>query len=347
LSVRRLFAALGRAAAPHAGRAVLAAVVLSDRRGSPLSVRRLFGALGRAAAPHAGCAVLEAVALSDRRQTVVSRLMDEPRGTAPVDVDVGGRAPENAGAMRRLEGRTAIVTGAAHGIGRAISECFADEGARVTLVDIDGEAGEDAAAAIRARGGEARFCHADVSSPADVARAVAMAAADSGCVHVLCNSAAYLGESRAALESTPDEWDACIRVAMLGTHHVTREVLPFMIARKQGSIVNIVSIQAMVGCPTSAAYTTTKAGLLGYTLSVAYDYGPHNVRVNALCPGPIQTRISPKPGEPHYEWQCAQTVLGRVGTVREVATVALFLASDDASYVTGAVIPVDGGWTSK
>ena len=164
---------------------------------------------------------------------------------------------------------------------------------------------------------------------------------------MLCNNAAHLGEFHAILESTAEEWQKCIQVALLGTHHATRLVLPYMIARKQGSIVNIVSIQAMVGCPTSVAYTTTKAGLLGYTLSAAYDYGPHNVRVNALCPGPIQTRISPRPGEPHYEWQCAQTVLGRVGTPREVATAALFLASDEASYITGAVIPVDGGWTSK
>lgn len=249
--------------------------------------------------------------------------------------------------MRRLEDRTAIVTGAAHGIGRAISECFAEQGARVTLVDVDEGAGEAVAASIRQRGGKAQFCKGDVSSVEEVARAVAMAAADSGRIDVLCNNAAHLGESHAALESTPDEWDKCIRVAMLGTHHVTREVLPYMIAQSQGSIVNIVSIQAMAGCPTSAAYTTTKAGLLGYTLSVAYDYGRHNVRVNALCPGPIQTRISPKPGEPHYQWQCAQTVLGRVGTTREVATVAVFLASDEASYITGAVIPVDGGWTSK
>jgi NAD(P)-dependent dehydrogenase (short-subunit alcohol dehydrogenase family) len=176
---------------------------------------------------------------------------------------------------------------------------------------------------------------------------VAAAAGTSGRIDILVNNAAHLGEFHAILESTADEWEKCIRVAILGTHEVTRQVLPYMLARKNGSIVNIVSIQAMVGCPTSVAYTTTKAGLLGYTLSAAYDYGPHNIRVNALCPGPIQTRISPKPGEPHYLWQCAQTVLGRVGMPREVATAALFLASDDASYVTGAVIPVDGGWTSK
>ena len=249
--------------------------------------------------------------------------------------------------MKRLDGKVALVTGAAHGIGRAISECFADEGARVTLVDVDGEAGEAVAGAIRDGGGAARFCRGDVSSIADMGRAVEAAAADSGRIDVLCNNAAHLGEFHAILESTAEEWQRCIQVALMGTHHTTRLVLPYMIARKQGSIVNIVSIQAMVGCPTSVAYTTTKAGLLGYTLSAAYDYGPHNVRVNALCPGPIQTRISPRPGEPHYEWQRAQTVLGRVGTPREVATAALFLASDDASYITGAVIPVDGGWTSK
>ena len=249
--------------------------------------------------------------------------------------------------MKRLNEKVAIVTGAAHGIGRAISECFAEEGAHVMLVDVDAEAGEAAATAIRERGGDARFCAGDVSSIEDVARAVSEAAAHSGRIDVLCNNAAHLGEFHAVLESTPEEWQKCIQVALLGTHHFTRQVLPYMIASKHGSVVNIVSIQAMVGCPTSVAYTTTKAGLLGYTLSAAYDYGRHNVRVNALCPGPIQTRISPQPGDPNYEWQCAQTVLGRVGTPREVAAAVLFLASDEASYITGAVIPVDGGWTSK
>ncbi|MGH9309302.1 MAG: SDR family NAD(P)-dependent oxidoreductase [Vicinamibacterales bacterium] len=249
--------------------------------------------------------------------------------------------------MKRLDGRVAIVTGGAHGIGRAISECFADEGADVTLMDVDADAGEAVAAAIRARGATARFCAADVSNVEDVDRAVFSAAGEGGRVDVLCNNAAYLGDFHSIVESTTEEWQKCIQVALLGTHHVTRRVLPHMIARQQGSIVNIVSIQAMVGCPTSVAYTTTKAGLIGYTLSAAYDYGPYNVRVNALCPGPIQTRISPKPGEPHYDWQRAQTMLGRVGTAREVATAALFLASDEASYITGAVLPVDGGWTAK
>ena len=133
----------------------------------------------------------------------------------------------------------------------------------------------------------------------------------------------------------------------MGTHYFTKETLPYMVRQKKGSIVNVVSIQALAGMMTSVAYTATKAALLGYTLSAAYDYGPHNVRVNSLCPGPIQTRISPKPGEPHYKWKCDNTVLGRAGYPEEVAWAALFLASEEASYVTGVILPVDGGWTSK
>jgi NAD(P)-dependent dehydrogenase (short-subunit alcohol dehydrogenase family) len=180
-----------------------------------------------------------------------------------------------------------------------------------------------------------------------VQAAVDAAASHTGRIDILCNNAAYLGQFHAVLESTASEWERCIQTSLMGTHFFTREVLPYMIKQKSGSIVNVVSIQAMVGCMTSVAYTATKAALLGYTLSAAYDYGPHNVRVNSLCPGPIQTRISPAEGDPHYRWQCEQTMLGRVGYPKEVAYAAAFLASDEASYVTGVTLPVDGGWTAK
>ncbi len=249
--------------------------------------------------------------------------------------------------MDRLKDKVAIVTGGANGIGKAISELFAEEGAWVLVVDVEADAGHATAAEIRQRGGLAEFCRGDVSNTSDVARAVAIAAARNGRIDVLCNNAAYLGQFHGILESTDEEWTKCIDIALLGTHYFTKATLPYMIEQRKGSIVNIVSIQAMAGMMTSVAYTATKAALLGYTLSAAYDYGPQNIRVNSLCPGAIQTRISAKPGDPHYKWQCDGTTLGRVGYPREVAYAALFLASDEASYVTGVTLPVDGGWTSK
>ena len=249
--------------------------------------------------------------------------------------------------MDRLKSKIAIVTGGANGIGRAIADLFAEEGAWVLVVDVEEQAGNAAVAAIRQRGGSAEFCLADVSKISDAEHATAVASQKNGRIDILCNNAAYLGEFHAILESNEEEWTKCINVALMGTHYFTKATLPYMLTQRQGSIVNIVSIQALAGMMTSVAYTATKAALLGYTLSAAYDYGPHNIRVNSLCPGPIQTRISARPGDPHYQWQCDNTVLGRVGYPREVAWAALFLASDEASYVTGATLPVDGGWTSK
>ena len=249
--------------------------------------------------------------------------------------------------MNRLENKVAIVTGGANGIGRAIVELFADEGAFVLATDVDVESGEELERALRSRGGQARFSKADVTQSDDAAAAVREAAAHNGRIDILCNNAAYLGQFHAVLESSDMEWDRCIQTSLLGTHRFTREALRYMVQQKSGSIVNIVSIQALAGCMTSVAYTSTKAALLGYTLSAAYDYGPDHIRVNSLCPGPIQTRISPAPGDAHYKWQCDQTMLGRVGLPKEVAYAALFLASDEASYVTGATLTVDGGWTAK
>jgi NAD(P)-dependent dehydrogenase (short-subunit alcohol dehydrogenase family) len=216
------------------------------------------------------------------------------------------------------------------------------------VVDIEEETGQSVVAGIREKTGKAAFCRGDVSSREDIQRAVELAAAQTGRIDILCNDAAYLApDFHAVLESTDEEWRKCIDVALMGTHYFTKAVLPYMIAQKSGSIVNVVSIQAMEGMMTSVAYTATKAALLGYTMSVCYDYGPENIRINSLCPGPIRTRIAEGPDDPHYHWQCDQTTLGRIGYPDEVAWAALFLASDESSYVTGITLPVDGGWTAS
>ena len=247
----------------------------------------------------------------------------------------------------RLTGKISIVTGAAHGIGKAIAELFAAEGAWVLVADVDDAAGELAAAGIRERGGRAAFQHVDVADEKQVAAAVRQAAdMGNGQIDVLCNNASYLAPWHDVVSAPRDEWEKCFQTTLMGSAHFLREVLPLMVARRSGSVVNIASIQGIVGARSSAAYTSIKHALVGLTRSAACDYAPHNIRVNAICPGPIETRISPKPGEELYERQIAKTPLGRIGQPREVAYAALFLASDEASYITGAVLPVDGGWTA-
>ena len=248
--------------------------------------------------------------------------------------------------MNRLHDKIAIVTGAAHGIGRAIAERFAQEGAAVLVADVDEAAGEETAAIIRARGQVASFASCDITIDEQVAQVAKLAGAKNGRIDILCNNAGWIIPWHDIQGADDQEWDRCYRINLKGAANFIRHALPFMLPHKAGSIINISSVQGMVAARTSPAYTAMKHGLIGLTRNVAYDFGAQNIRCNALCPGPIQTRISPPPGSEMHQRQVSKTMLGRTGEAIEVAHAAVFLASDESSYITGAVLPVDGGWTA-
>jgi NAD(P)-dependent dehydrogenase (short-subunit alcohol dehydrogenase family) len=248
--------------------------------------------------------------------------------------------------MFELTNKVAIVTGGAQGIGRAISEAFAEAGATVFIADIDDEMGEAAATKIRERGGDATYCHADVSKEAEAAAVSELAAGKNNRIDVLCNNAGYLAQFHALADAPVEEWERNIAVSLMGTRHFTREALRWMVPQRQGSIINIASVQSLTAARNSVAYSSIKTALIGFTRSVAYDYGPYNVRVNAICPGAIRTRISPGPGSELHQRQVQKTFLGRVGQPHEIGGAAVFLASEAASYITGAVLAVDGGWSA-
>jgi NAD(P)-dependent dehydrogenase (short-subunit alcohol dehydrogenase family) len=246
----------------------------------------------------------------------------------------------------RLQNKITIVTGAAHGIGRAISLRFAEEGAAVLVADVDEHAGEETAADIRKAGHPASFVRCDVSVASQVEHVAKLAGERAGRIDVIVNNASVLGPWHDVATVTEQEWDAYYRVSLLGASMLIKATLPYMLPRRSGTIINVSSVQGIVGARSSVAYTSVKHGLVGLTRSVAYDYGPQNIRCNAICPGAIQTRISPQPGSEQHQRQIGKTMLGRTGEAIEVAHAAVFLASDESSYVTGAVLPVDGGWTA-
>jgi len=248
--------------------------------------------------------------------------------------------------MNRVKDKVAIVTGAAEGIGQAISQVLAEEGAWVLVTDINGELAEKTAAEIRQNRGHAEAFRVDIASREEIERATRLVANKFGRIDVLCNNAAYIGEWHDVANATEQEWQGCLLGTLMGTQNFTRAVLPWMLPQKRGSIIITSSIQGMVGCPNSISYTTVKAGLIGFARSAACDYGKYNVRVNVIAPGPIKVGYSPPPGHPAHTHQINNTFLGRVGLPREVGNAALFLASDESSFITGALVPVDGGWTA-
>jgi NAD(P)-dependent dehydrogenase (short-subunit alcohol dehydrogenase family) len=247
-------------------------------------------------------------------------------------------------AMTRFAGRTIFITGAGSGIGRATARRFGAEGGRVYCTDLDEGSAAGTAAAIREAGGEAEAARCDVSDPMAVAGAVDAAAARWGGLHVLVNVAGVGGFRRTA-EVTFEEWSRFIAVNLTGQFLTCQRALPHILASK-GAIVNTASVAGLKSNPYSAAYCASKGGVVMLTRALAVEYGRKGVRINCLCPGGVETPFLSHFQLPEGVPQAALmriAPLGRHGQPEEVAGTIAFLASDDATYINGATIVVDGG----
>ena len=252
----------------------------------------------------------------------------------------------------RLKGKVAIVTGAGSGIGEAIAIRFAEEGARVVVNDIKADSGRAVLERLRGLGADARLIAADISGDEGARRIAGEAAAAFGRVDVLVNNAAdFTQKSVEAAEAA--DWLKVLGVNVIGTALVSKHAIPHMKAAGGGSIVNIASISGIIAQPDFATYNASKGAVLTLTRCMALDLAPHRIRVNSICPGCVVTPAShreiARQGITFEEWRDAMApkhMLGRLGEPREVANAALFLASEEASFITAATLLVDGGYTA-
>jgi 3-oxoacyl-[acyl-carrier protein] reductase len=248
----------------------------------------------------------------------------------------------------KLTGRKAIVTGAGSGMGRAIAARFAAEGSAVAALDLDLASAEATASAIREAGGIAIGVQVDVSDGASVDAAVATSVAELGGVDVLANIAGILDGYAPILDTSEQLWDRIIGVDLKGVFLVTKATLPAMLAGGGGTVVNMASIAGFVARGGGVAYTSAKHGVIGFTKQMAADYGLQGIRVNAICPGAVETAMTKQildEGEAAVITSINAVPAGRHAQPEEIANLALFLANEESSFVHGAAYVIDGGWT--
>jgi dihydroanticapsin dehydrogenase len=256
--------------------------------------------------------------------------------------------------MNRLKDKVAVVTGGGDGIGRAICELFAEEGAAVVIAEKNSEKGKQAAEQIARSGGRAHFIATDVADEASVVRMSAEAARVFGHVNVLVNNAAIFVLK--GIDATPEEWRQILDVNVMGPALVAKHVVPLMRKAGGGSIVNIASMSSFIAQPEFVTYNSSKAAVATMTRCMALDLAPDKIRVNAVCPGTVWTQIVQRltrergmdraAADAHPDWGGAH-ILKRIAEPREIAYAVLFLASEEASFITGSHLMVDGGYTAK
>ena len=251
---------------------------------------------------------------------------------------------------RHLDGKVALVTGASSGIGRATAIVFAREGAKLVLDDIDVAGGEETVKLVKEAGGEAIFVRADVMNSTDVAALVSKAVESYGRLDCAFNNAGISGVTATTTECPEENWDHVIDVNLKGVWLCMKYEIPQMLKQGGGAIVNTSSIAGLIGVQGRPAYIASKHGVAGLTKAAALEYGKDKIRVNAVCPGVIRTAIMDRlfTEMPQLEeTRVAQHPIGRLGFPEEVAEAVVWLCSDAASFVTGLIMTVDGGFTAQ
>ncbi len=252
--------------------------------------------------------------------------------------------------MPRLDGKVALITGAGNGMGQVASVLFAREGARIVVADFSEAGGAETVAAVEAVGGEAAFVKVDVANPDQVSAMIDFAMARFGALNILYNNAGIFPADDGGVTETPEPtWDRVMEVNLKGVWLGCKYGIPAMLASGGGSIVNVASFVALMGAATAQiAYTASKGGVLAMTREIAVEYGRQNIRANSLCPGPVSTpMLEELMSDPERKARrLVHIPMGRLGQAEELAKAALFLASDDSSFMTGAQLVVDGGITA-
>lgn len=249
--------------------------------------------------------------------------------------------------MSLLKNKVAFVSGAGSGIGRAVAEAYAREGAKVIVSDVNAEHGEETVKIIKDNGGEAFFIKGDSSSASDNKRLVEETVTKYGRLDISCNNAGMGGPAKPTGEYEPEEWDRVIALNLSGVFYACRYQLEQMEKNGGGSIVNIASIHGTVAAPNSPAYTATKHGVVGLTKNIAVEYAQKNIRCNAVGPGYIETALLKNNlKKDAMNAVAAKAPMNRLGTSEEIAELVLFLSSDKSSFTTGSYIIADGGYTA-